>query len=263
MLTITDITRRRFSEARMHPGYEMTEVDRFMAEIAEALYARDEEIENLRVRVKSLQQQAAVVDVMSNGSGATAPNGTAPSASSAFNGETGSAANPEHDGSSNGRASTTTTAPLPGTHAAPALQDEAVHQTSVSAIRLLEIATANAQQLVSEAKAEATSLLTAARLAADQLAASSREEADRVTAELAERRSRQEAELREHREKVLTALAEQTAAMERRIKELQSMERAHLTDLQGFFSEQMALLQARSTLASHRTPDSGPHTVGS
>jgi DivIVA domain-containing protein len=239
MLTITDVTRKRFSEARMHPGYEMTEVDRFMAEVAEALYARDEDIDKLRAQVTSLQQQAAVVDVMSNG---------APDA--------------RHDGSSNGHASTTA-ASLTGAHAAAPLEDEAVHQTSVSAIRLLEIATANAQQLVSEAKADATSLLTAARLAADQLTAASREEADHITAELAERRSRQEAELQQHRDKVLAGLAEQQAAMERRIKELQTMETAHLTELQGYFSEQMALLQARSSLASHRTAEPGPYTIGS
>lgn len=228
MLSITDVTTMRFSEARVCEGYEMTEVDRFMAEVAEALYERDEKIADLR-------EQAAAARAQATFERNPAGNGGASAAVPVLENDRGVGAAASHE--------------------------DSAHDTCVSAVRVLEIAHANAEQLVSEATIEAGSLVTAARAAADQLTASSRDRAARVTAELAQQRKNLETELHEYRSAVLAGLAEQQSAVENRIRELQRLEVEHLTDLHGYFTDQLAQVQLRSSAAGFKLEGADPGPV--
>jgi DivIVA domain-containing protein len=232
MLTITDVTTKRFSTARMHEGYEMTEVDRFVAEVAEALYERDERIADLRAEAAAGRRLSAL--------DASSMNGQA-----------------------NGHADAIPAEPSPSV---PDLDlevelPEGAHEMSVSALRMLEIATANADQLVREAKIEAGALLTSARAAADQLTASSRDEAARVKSELEQARKNQETELQQYRSALLAELNERKAALESRIKELSKIESEHLTELHGYFTEQLAQIKVRCSAVGLTEQGPGPDGI--
>jgi cell division septum initiation protein DivIVA len=192
MLTITDVSSKRFSTTRKGDGYEITEVHQFVGDVYETLAERDEEIVSLRGQLEEALRA---------------------------NADTAEPAQAErHD-------------------------EDPVRQSSVSAVRLLEIATVNAEQLVAEAQAEAGALVASARADADQLAASARDEAQRVTAELARTRQQQEAELRDYRTSVLDEVAERKSRLQAQIERLETLERDNRTKLRSYFTEQLAQLE--------------------
>jgi cell division septum initiation protein DivIVA len=106
------------------------------------------------------------------------------------------------------------------------------HESSVSAARLLEMATVNAEQLVAEATAEAASLLGSAHAVAEQLVMTSHAEAERVRTELARHSEQRVAELDRQRGAVLVE-----------VESLRQLERDHRNHLRDHFIEQLALLE--------------------
>lgn len=212
MLTIADVTSKRFSATRMREGYEIAEVDDFVVEVEETLTRQQQDIESLRAQLADAERRADT-EMFGNG---------APNPDQAFTA-------------------------VPGHAAQVAMHEREVRTSSVSAVRLLEIATVNAEQLVSEAKHEAASLVATARAAADQLAASSRDEAERVATELAEREQEQEDRLQLHRATVLDELTGKKTELEGQIETLEQLEQENRARLHGYFTEQIARLQPGSS----------------
>jgi DivIVA domain-containing protein len=116
-------------------------------------------------------------------------------------------------------------------------------ESSAAAVRLLEMATANADQLVAEAQAEAEVILSAARHESDELLSASRSEAERGTAELERTKRQQTAELEQHRRSVLAELADAKASLEAKIHHLSQQESEHRDHLRRHFAEQLARLE--------------------
>lgn len=223
MLTIADVTCKKFSATRMREGYEIAEVDDFVAEVEETLTRQQEEIATLREQLAAAEQRA---ETGPDGHGATDPD-------AAFK-------------------------PAAGHATQAVLHDQEVRTSSVSAVRLLEIATVNAEQLVSEAKHEAVSLVATARAAADQLAATSRDEAERIATELAEQKQEQEHELQLHRSTVLGELAGKRAELQAQIETLDELEQENRSRLHDYFTEQIARLQPGSASAGAELNGVGP-----
>lgn len=115
-------------------------------------------------------------------------------------------------------------------------------ERSAAAVRVLELATVNADQLVAEARAEAEASMSAARREADELLTSSRSEADRLKTELERIKTQQIAELEEHRSAVLAELADSTASLEAKIHRLRQQESEHRDHLRRHFAEQLTQL---------------------
>jgi DivIVA domain-containing protein len=205
MLTVDDVSSKRFSTTRKGDGYETTEVHQFVGDVYETLAQRDEEIADLR-------EQLDEVVRASQERGSDAPTAGQPA-------------------------------------------EDQVRQSSVSAVRLLEIATINAEQLVSEAQTEAAVLVATARAEADQVAASARDEAERVTTELARNRQQQESELHAYRTSVLDEVAERKNRLEAQIERLEVLERDNRDQLRSYFTEQLAQLEDSSDDEQHRDLD--------
>lgn len=172
MLTNADVTDKTFTPARLREGYEMAEVDQFLADVQETLALREREIGDLRRQLDS----------------------------------------------------------------AHASTGDPVRDSSVAAARLLEIATANADQLVAEARAEAGAVVAGARAEADQLSAAARDEAERVSAELDA-----------HRQRVLAEVAGRKSTLESEVEGLRQLENESRDRLRAFFTEQLAQLEDSAT----------------
>lgn len=194
MLTIDDVSSKRFSSTKKGDGYEIAEVHQFVGDVYETLVHRDEELADLRAQLDEALRVNAERDA--------------------------EAVQPAHD--------------------------DPVRESSASAVRLLEIATLNAEQLVTEARTEASGVVATARVEADHLVTSARDEAERVTGELARSRKQQEDELDAHRTAVLGELADRRSMLQTRIDDLETLERDSRNRLRTYFSEQLAQLEGVS-----------------
>lgn len=121
-----------------------------------------------------------------------------------------------------------TRAPAP---AQPAQQPDDRKGSSAAAVRLLEIATDNADRLAAEAKAEAESVVAAARAEADGLLAAARTEADRHATSA-----------RAEVEQFTAEASRERSALEAQLDHLRQQEHSHRDHLRRHFSEQLARL---------------------
>ncbi|MGZ4536520.1 MAG: DivIVA domain-containing protein [Nocardioidaceae bacterium] len=217
MLTTADLTGKTFTTTRLREGYEMAEVDQFLAAVGETLAQRDEEIRELR---KQLVAEAA--------------NGRALEAAAA------KAPRPE---------------PAPADVAGPVRESSTaaarlLEIATVNADRLVAEAKAHAGALVANAHVDADRLTTAARAEADQLTAAARDEASRVTADLAQRKEQQAADLDRQRQAALAEVAEKKATLEAKVERLQRLESENRTHLLDYFTEQIDRLQESAPAAA-------------
>ncbi|HET7356086.1 MAG TPA: hypothetical protein VFJ09_05355 [Nocardioidaceae bacterium] len=194
MLSFDEVTGKTFATTRRGDGYDIGEVDKFRAEVAEAISARETVINGLRDELDARQRELAVD---------------------------------------------------PG----PPDLDRVRREASGAAVRLLEIATVNADELVNDARSEAESVVTAAQAEAEELLASSRAEAQRSDAELARRHEQEVADLERHRASVLAELEEQRAALEAQVEALRQLESDHRESLRSHFTEHLARLDDVAALA--------------
>ncbi|MGZ4429234.1 MAG: DivIVA domain-containing protein [Nocardioidaceae bacterium] len=218
MLTTADLTGKTFTTTRLREGYEMAEVDQFLAAVGETLAQRDEEIRELR---KQLVAEAA--------------NGRA-----ALEAAAAKAPRPE---------------PAPADVAGPVRESSTaaarlLEIATVNADRLVAEAKAHAGALVANAHVDADRLTTAARAEADQLTAAARDEASRVTADLAQRKEQQAADLDRQRQAALAEVAEKKATLEAKVERLQRLESENRTHLLDYFTEQIDRLQESAPAAA-------------
>ena len=210
MLTIADLTSKTFTTTRLREGYEMAEVDQFLAAVVETLAQRDTDIRELR---KQLAAEASKGRAALDAAAAKAPR-------------------PEP--------APTDVNPVRESSVAAA---RLLEIATVNADRLVVEAQAEADTLVAGAHIDADRLTTAARAEADQLTAAARDEASRVTADLAQRKEQQAADLDRQRHAVLAEAADKLAELEAKVEGLQRLESENRTHLLDYFTEQLDRLQ--------------------
>ena len=117
-------------------------------------------------------------------------------------------------------------------------------QGSRAAVRLLEIATRDAEELVGEARAEAASILATAQADADQLTAATRADATQVTSSARAEADQLLAETHAAAERMLSEVGERQAALEAEVARLKELEREHRDLMRSYLTEQLAQLDA-------------------
>ena len=225
-LTPEDVSNKRFTPVRLREGYDMGEVDSFLDEVEAELVRLIGENDDLRGRLTSAGHgddlptahpaPAQVVDAEDSES--TGISATAASAAAA-----------ETDDDAPVVTATSTTPP-------ETLKVVTATEASNAAVRLLEIATRNADELVDEARAEA-----------DRREAESRATAERLESEAQHRAEVLDAETEERRQELLGALETERQSLNGEIDDLRSFEREYRSRLKSYFEQQLDALDGAET----------------
>jgi DivIVA domain-containing protein len=231
-LTPEDVSNKRFTPVRLREGYDMGEVDQFLDEVEAELVRLTSENEDLRRQLTAAGHgdglpSTPVTD--STGSAPTSPDGTSaeaatPDATSATPADVTSDTAPPTGGTEPVVTATSTTPP-------ETLKITTASEASSAAVRLLEIATRNADELVDEARAEA-----------ERREAESRATAERVEAAAQSRAQALDAETEERRQQLLGALETEKQALNGEIENLRSFEREYRSRLKSYFEQQLDAL---------------------
>ena len=219
-LTPEDVSNKRFTPVRLREGYDMGEVDQFLDEVEAELARLTRDNNDLRAKVTSAQGGAPSTAgaVMKRHSSDT---GERPAKSAAVAPEPPpAAAKPE-------------LTPAEPTASAPAetIQVHTVSDASGAAVRLLEIATRNADELVTEAKNDAEQIVVDARTSAEQVESDARTRSDVLDSETEERRKQLIGDLDKEKEK-----------LNGEVEALRAFEREYRSRLKSYFSQQLAAL---------------------
>jgi DivIVA domain-containing protein len=238
-LTPEDVSNKRFTPVRLREGYDMGEVDQFLDEVEAELVRLTSENDDLRGRLTAaghgddLPAPASTVD-------AGATTGTATDAGPEVAPDTGD----EATGSTEPVVTATSTTP-PET-----LKVTTASEASSAAVRLLEIATRNADELVDEARADA-----------ERREAESRATAERLEADALHRAQTLDAETEERRQQLLGALEAEKQSLNGEIDNLRSFEREYRSRLKSYFEQQLdALNGGDGTQLAGQQPEHAPES---
>jgi len=221
-LTPEDVSNKRFTPVRLREGYDMGEVDAFLDEVEAELVRLTGENDDLRGRLTDAGHggdlpSAPVTDATTT---------TTPPASSDGTGEVASTHRTDTtDGTTEPVVTATSTTP-PET-----IKVTTASEASTAAVRLLEIATRNADELVGEARAEA-----------ERREAESRATAERLEAEAQQRAQSLDAETEQRRQQLLGSLESEKQALSGEIDNLRSFEREYRSRLKSYFEQQLDAL---------------------
>ena len=200
-LTPEDVSNKRFTPVRLREGYDMGEVDQFLDQV-------EAELERLLKENGDLRSKLA--DARS-AQGEPLP---APTAEVA---EKPEAEKPE--------AEKPEVAPL------ETIKVVTAAEASGAALRLLELATRNADEVVAEAKEEAEQIVVAARSQADTLDREARTRAQHVDAEAEAKRS-----------ELLGDMERERTRLDSEVDTLRAFEREYRSRLKSYFTEQLQAL---------------------
>jgi cell division septum initiation protein DivIVA len=232
-MSTTENVHGSFTTTRLREGYEISEVDQYLADTADTLRHRDAEIAELR------RQLAEAVLAAREVAREAAPEPTTVDSSTAAARLLELAANNA---------------------------DQLVAEATAEAASLVATAQSDADQLAAASQAEADQVTAAARAEADQATAAAKTEAEQVTTEAlaeAERvtteanaeatrvrdeadahRTQQVAELEEHRATVLGEVTEQRTTLEAEVAHLREIERGYQERMRSYLTQQLDLLDA-------------------
>jgi len=219
-LTPEDVSNKRFTPVRLREGYDMGEVDQFLDDVEAELSRLLAENEKLR---RGILPSGGADGVTASSADGASPTDSVP---------------PEH------AAPTEEPAPVTQPAAAPAetIQVTTAAEASSAAVRLLEIATRNADELVGEARTEAERILEEARTSSERREAESKAAADRLESEARTRSQALEAETQERREQLFSDLETEKQRLNGEVENLRSFEREYRSRLKTYFEQQLAAL---------------------
>ena len=282
-LTPDDVDNKRFSTAGvMRQGYDMTEVDNFLDEVAAEMKRLHTELNELSSNAdggpadtqgsaaapasgSSSEVTAAVDDEASdeNGVEAKADGTTSAGASEGVEAE----ANASEGGTTEGDEPTETTATDReaaetsdvATHSTPAEEGLAEGETEVARVsgnrgELLRVATTE------DAAAAAARMLELAGRNAEELVADARSEADRIVSEASGRAEELDGETEQRREKLVADLERDHQELSSEVEDLRAFEREYRAQLRNYFQQQLEALDAQGggvTLAEDLHEDEG------
>lgn len=225
-LTPEDVSNKRFTPVRLREGYDMGEVDQFLDEVEAELVRLTSDNDDLRGRLAA----AGLGDDLPTGTTSTPPvtevAGTSGAAGTSGSTEVSEPAEAPGTADEAEPFVTATSTTPPET-----LKVTTASEASKAAVRLLEIATRNADELVDEARAEA-----------ERREAESRATAERVEAEAQHRAESLDSETEERRRQLLGVLETQKQALNGEIDDLRSFEREYRSRLKSYFEQQLAAL---------------------
>jgi DivIVA domain-containing protein len=224
-LTPEDVSNKRFTPVRLREGYDMGEVDQFLDEVESELTRLTRENEELRGKLSTAQKGGAVA---------------APTPAPA---KEESKKEPEA---------------APAQPAAPAETIKVVTaaEASSAALRLLEIATRNADELAAESKEQAEQVLSEARTEAERLAADAKAKAERLEADARTRSERLDSEVAERRQQQFGDLEREKEKLNGEVESLRTFEREYRSRLKSYFEQQLTALDGdgESGLAGDHAP---------
>ncbi len=212
-LTPEDVSNKRFTPVRLREGYDMGEVDQFLDQVEAELERLIAESNDLRAKLEAAQGGAVTP------APATATESTTSDSESTI----GSAA-----------------------AAAPRETIKVVTpaEASSAALRLLELATRNADEVVAEAKQEAEQIVVAARTEAETVEHEARSRAQNLDSETDIRRS-----------ELLGDIEKEQARLDSEVDTLRAFEREYRSRLKSYFTEQLEALDGVGEGAA--PPESG------
>ena len=205
-LTPQDVSNKRFTPVRLREGYDMGEVDQFLDQVEAELERLIKESDDLRVKLAAAQ-----------------------------GGQTGAVPTPAAASPAEAAGDTAET---PGSAAAAAAPRETIKvvtaaEASSAALRLLELATRNADEVVAEAKEEA-----------EQIVVTARTEAETVEQEARIRAQNLESETDARRTELFGDLEKERVRLDGEVDTLRAFEREYRSRLKSYFTEQLASLDS-------------------
>ena len=258
-LTPEDVSNKRFTPVRLREGYDMGEVDEFLDEVEAELTRLLRENNQLRGGAP-VPAEVDGVPSTADGSATTTADGNA-ATSAGGTGSTATAPAASSTAPTDGSAPDPATAPAQqASGPAPGAPVETITvstaaEASSAAVRLLEIATRNADELVGEARTEAERILDEARTGSERREAESKATADRLEADARTRAQALEAETQERRQQLFGDLETEKQRLDGEVENLRSFEREYRSRLKTYFEQQLAALDG--TGDSGRTSDDG------
>jgi DivIVA domain-containing protein len=228
-LTPEDVSNKRFTPVRLREGYDMGEVDQFLDEVEAELSRLTRENEELRSKLTTAQ----------NGGATAAPTAEPVEEAPVVVEE---APEPEPEPSVPEPIAVEKSAPATPEAPAETIKVATVAEASHAAVRLLEIATRNADELVGEARQEADQILGEARSTAERLESESKQRADRIESDARTRSQMLDSETAERREQLLGGLDREKERLNGEVESLRSFEREYRARLKTYFQQQLAAL---------------------
>ncbi len=210
-LTPEDVSNKRFTPVRLREGYDMGEVDQFLDEVEAELERLLKESADLREKLSAAQGGAPV----------PVP---APAAEVA-----------------------PTPVVEPVEAEAPPAPSETIKvvtaaEASSAALRLLELATKNADEVVAEAKEEAEQIVVAARSEAERLRSETKATTDTLEQEARARAQNLESETEVKRNELLGDMQKERARLDTEVENLRAFEREYRSRLKSYFAQQLEAL---------------------
>ncbi|HYO41017.1 MAG TPA: DivIVA domain-containing protein [Nocardioidaceae bacterium] len=267
-LTPQDVSNKRFTPVRLREGYDMGEVDQFLDEVEAELARLTAENGELRGRLgiasgddtvtgggtgAGLNGSATAAPVSTGATTTGAPTGDSPTGDSTV-GDSAVGESATGDSPTPGSVSDARAAGTPAVSPAPSetIRVTTVAEASSAAVRLLEIATRNADQLVDEARSQADSIVEEARTTAEQVEADARNRSQLLDSETSERRTQ-----------LFGDLERQRQALNGEVDNLRTFEREYRSRLKSYFQQQLAALDAGDGAAVPGDGDRGPSRLQS
>ncbi len=214
-LTPEDVSNKRFTPVRLREGYDMGEVDQFLDQVEAELERLIKESDDLRAKL------AAALDGQPLPAPVPAP---APVSEDAEK--------PETTGSAAAVAPRET------------IKVVTAAEASSAALRLLELATKNADEVVAEAKEEAEQIVGAARTDAETLEQEARTRSQNLDTETETKRN-----------ELIGDMERERARLDSEVETLRAFEREYRSRLKSYFTEQLAALDGAGE--GGELPDAG------
>jgi DivIVA domain-containing protein len=202
-LTPEDVSNKRFTPVRLREGYDMGEVDQFLDEIETELTRLISENEKLRSQLSSAQHHGSADEPAEREEAVEAPAPAAP---------------------------------------AETIKVHTVAEASSAAVRLLEIATRNADELVTEAKNDAEQIVGEALAEAERRESESKRKTDQLESEARSRSKMLDSETTERRTQLFGDLDRERERMDGEVESLRAFEREYRSRLKGYFQQQLEAL---------------------
>ncbi len=229
-LTPEDVSNKRFTPVRLREGYDMGEVDQFLDEVEAELERLLKENDDLRTKLTSSHGAGAVDEVTA----AQKVPEAAPVKDADKDAEKTEAADKPGE-----------VQDVPVATPTPAREEIKVvtpAEASSAALRLLELATRNADEVERMAKDDAEKLLTNARAEAERLEAETKATTDRLEQEARERAQMLDSETEAKRSEAIGDIERQKAALDGEVENLRAFEREYRSRLKTYFSQQLQAL---------------------
>ncbi len=224
-LTPEDVSNKRFTPVRLREGYDMGEVDQFLDEVEAELDRMVAENNDLRAKL------AAALDGHAGNGAIAMPAGVSEQAAEKV-------ADQPVDMEKGAQIPAAVTAPREEIKVVTAAE------ASKAALRLLELATNNADAVLAEAKEEAVQLVDTARTDAQRLESESKAKIDKLEEEARLRAGNLDSETEAKRAELLGDTQREKARLDSEVESLRAFEREYRSRLRSYFNQQLQSLDS-------------------